>query len=146
MREAFQRDLPARVPGRAQRRVARVALDADVVIAFLDPDDAQHSAAVERLGRQECWGQLLIAATVYAEVIIRPLQQGTVEKVDEFLAAAGAKVIEIDRSLARTAAELRARHRRLRLPDAVALATALQRNARLVTLDNDLQRIAADEQ
>ncbi len=126
--------------------MARVALDADVIIAFLDPDDAQHPVAVERLGRHLTAGdELLIAATVYAEVIVRPLQRGTVAKVDEFLAAAGAEVVSVDQALARTAAQMRARHRRLRLPDAVALATALHRDAPLLTLDHDLQQIAADE-
>jgi predicted nucleic acid-binding protein len=127
--------------------VARVALDADVVIAFLDPADAQHAAAVTQLGRHLVAGdEVLIAATVYAEVIVRPLQHGTVAKVDEFLAAISAKVVDVDRPLAHTAAELRARHRRLRLPDAVALATALSRGAQLLTLDKDLQQISTQEQ
>jgi predicted nucleic acid-binding protein len=127
--------------------MARVALDADVVIAFLDPADAQHAVAVTQLGQHLAAGdELLIAATVYAEVIVRPLQQGTGDTVDEFLAAVGAQVVAVDRSLARVAAELRARHRRLRLPDAVALATALRRDARLLTLDRDLQQIAVKEQ
>jgi hypothetical protein len=47
---------------------------------------------------------------VYAEVIVRPLQHGTDAKVDEFLAAIGAHVIDVDRTLARQAAQLRARH------------------------------------
>ncbi|MEO8969876.1 MAG: PIN domain-containing protein [Solirubrobacteraceae bacterium] len=126
--------------------MARVALDADVVIAFLDPSDAQHTVAVAELGRYLAAGdEVLIAATVYAEVIVRPLQHGTVDKVDQFLAAVSAKVVDVDRQLARTAAELRARHRRLRLPDAVALATALSRDAQLLTLDKHLQQISAQE-
>lgn len=126
--------------------MARVALDADVVIAFLDAGDAQHAAAVALLGPHLATGnELLISATVYAEVIIRPLQQGTAEKVDEFLAASGAQVVDVDRALARAAAELRARHRRLRLPDAIALAAALTRGAEVLTLDRDLQQIAAKE-
>jgi predicted nucleic acid-binding protein len=88
---------------------------------------------------------VLIAATVYAQVIVRPLQYGTVEKVDEFLAAVSAKVVGVDRRLARTAAELRARHRRLRLPDVVVLATARSRDAQLLTLDTDLRQISALE-
>lgn len=90
--------------------------------------------------------KILIGATVYAEVIVRPLQQGAAQKVDEFLAAISARVIDVDRLLARAAADLRARHRALRLPDALALATALTRHAEFLTLDRDLQRIAAKEQ
>jgi predicted nucleic acid-binding protein len=57
--------------------MARVALDADVVIAFLDPSDAQHPQAVELLREHLASGDdILIAATVYAEVISKPLSMG----------------------------------------------------------------------
>jgi predicted nucleic acid-binding protein len=126
--------------------VARVALDADVVIGFLDPSDAQHDRAVQLLGAHLATGDdVLIAATVYAEVIVRPLQHGTDAKVDEFLTAIDAHVVDIDRPLARHAAQLRARHTALRLPDALALATALTADAQLLTLDRSLQRIADRE-
>ncbi len=126
--------------------MARVALDADVVIAFLDPSDAQHQQAVDLLrGRLAGGVDVLIAATVYAEVIVRPLQHGTDGTVDEFLAAIGAHVVDADRALARRAAQLRARHGALRLPDALSLATALAVDANLLTLDRALQRIADRE-
>jgi predicted nucleic acid-binding protein len=126
--------------------VARVALDADVIIAFLDPGDAQHTAGVNALGPHLAQGdEIILCATVYAEVIVRPLQSRTDAKVDQFLAAIGARVVPIDRALARTAAELRARHGKVRLPDALALATALDADAELLTLDQSLKRIAARE-
>jgi predicted nucleic acid-binding protein len=123
--------------------MARVALDADVVIAFLDPSDAQHQRAVELLRAHLATGDdFLVAATVYAEVIVRPLQHGTDDKVDEFLSAVGAQVVDVDRAVARRAAQLRARHGALKLPDALALATAIAGDAALLTLDQALQRIA----
>ena len=126
--------------------MARVALDADVVIGFLDASDAQHDKAVELLGARLATGDdVLIAATVYAEVIVRPLQHGTDDKVDEFLAAIDADIVDIDRALARDAAQLRSKHAALRLPDAIALATALAADAQLLTLDRNLQRIADRE-
>jgi predicted nucleic acid-binding protein len=76
---------------------------------------------------------------------VRPLQHGTDAKVDEFLAAIDAHVVNVDRALARHAAQLGARHTALRLPDAIALATALVTNAELLTLDRGLQRIADRE-
>ena len=126
--------------------MARVALDADVVIGFLDPSDAQHDQAVELLAAHLARGDdILIAATVYAEVIVRPLQHGTDAKVDEFLTAIDPHVVDVDRALARQAAQLRARHTALRLPDALALATALAADAELITLDRGLHRIADRE-
>lgn len=126
--------------------MARVALDADVVIGFLDPSKAQHDRAVELLGAHLASGDdILIAATVYAEVIVRPLQHGTDARVDDFLAAIGAHVVAVDRALARRAAGLRGRYASLRLPDALSLATALAGAAPLLTLDRALQRIADRE-
>jgi predicted nucleic acid-binding protein len=127
--------------------VARVALDADVVIAFLDAGDDQHAHAVDLLRPRLAAGEeIVIGASVYAEVMVRPLARGTAGRVDEFIDAIGATVLAIDRELARRAADLRARHRSLRLPDALSLATALMAGADLVTLDQRLRRVARSEE
>lgn len=126
--------------------MAAVALDADVVIAFLDAGDDQHDRAIEELRPRLAAGDdVLVSASVYAGVMVRPLQRGTAATVDEFLDAIGATVVAIDRGVARQAAQLRARHRSLRLPDALSLATAVAQGAELLTLDQGLRRIAARE-
>jgi predicted nucleic acid-binding protein len=126
--------------------VARVAFDADVVIAFLDASDDQHERAVDLLRPRLGGGaEIVIGASVYAEVMVRPLARSTGERVDAFLDALGATVLAVDREIARRAAGLRARHRSLRLPDALALATALAAGAELVTLDQRLGRLARSE-
>ena len=123
--------------------MARVALDADIVIAFLDPGDDQHATAVAQLRPRLAAGdQLLAAATVYAESIVRPLQQGTDATVDEFFDAAGISIVPIDRAVARRAAALRAEHQSLQLPDAMSLATAIVTDSALLTLDKRLRQIA----
>lgn len=123
--------------------MARVALDADIVIAFLDPGDDQHATAVAELRPRLAAGdQLVAAATVYAESIVRPLQQGTDATVDEFFDAAGISIVPIDRAVARRAAVLRAEHQSLRLPDAMSLATAIVTDSALLTLDKKLRQIA----
>lgn len=127
--------------------MARVALDADVVIAFLDAGDDQHDRAVhlarERLAAGD---EILVGASVYAEVMVRPLQRGAEATVDAFLDGIGTTIVPVDRTAARLAAQLRARHRSLRLPDAMALAAALGSGAELLSLDQRLRRIAAREQ
>jgi predicted nucleic acid-binding protein len=123
--------------------VARVALDTDIVIAFLDRGDEQHATAVAELRPRLAAGdKLLAAATVYAESIVRPLQQGTDATVDEFFDAAGMSIVPIDRAVARRAAVLRAEHQSLWLPDAMSLATAIMTDSALLTLDKKLRRIA----
>lgn len=127
--------------------MARVALDAGVVIAFLDAGDDQHQRAVDLLRPRLAAGEeILIGASVYAELMVRPLARGTGGRVDEFIDAIGATVLAVDRELARRAADLRARHRSLRLPDALSLATALMAGADLVTLDQRLRRVARSEE
>lgn len=121
-----------------------VALDANVVIAFLDVDNAQHHMAVELLGlRLAARDTLLIAASAYAEILVQPLRTGVAEQVDHFIEDLRIQVLSIDQSVARQAADLRARHAALRLPDALALAAALHYRATFLTLDLRLQRIAA---
>lgn len=123
--------------------MARIALDADIVIAFLDPGDDQHSRAVAALRPRLAAGdELLVGATVYAETIVRPMQQGTDATIDQFLDAAGVAVVPVDRAIARHAAALRADHPSLRLPDALSLATAIATDATLLTLDKKLHQIA----
>jgi predicted nucleic acid-binding protein len=123
--------------------VARVALGADIVIAFLDDGDDQHATAVAELRPRLAAGdELLAAATVYAEIIVRPLQLGTDAIVDEFFDAAGISIVSIDRAVARRAAALRAEHQSLRLPDAMSLATAIATDSELLTLDKKLRHIA----
>jgi predicted nucleic acid-binding protein len=123
--------------------VARVALDADILIAFLDPGDDQHVTAVAELRPRLAAGdELLVGATVYAEAIVRPLQQGTDATVDQFLDSAGIAVVPIDRAIARRAAALRAEHPSLRLPDAMSLATAIATDSTLLTLDKKLRQLA----
>ena len=121
-----------------------IALDADVLIGFLNRDDSHHAAARKLIAAAERDGdRLVIAASVYAEAIVGPLRAGRADEVDEFLAALGVEVAPVDRELAREAARLRARHRTLRLPDAMALAAARQAKAELKTFDRRLARIAA---
>lgn len=126
--------------------MARVALDADVVIAFLDAGDDQHERAVDLLRPLLTAGEeILLGASVYAEIMVRPLARGAGAQVDQFIDGIGATVLAIDRELGRRAAALKARHRLLRLPDALSLATALTAGADLVTLDQRLGGVARSE-
>jgi predicted nucleic acid-binding protein len=117
-----------------------------VLIAFLDASDAQHESAVDTLRpRLETGQQILIAASVYAEILVRPLQRGSDHAVDAFIDAIRATIVPFDRVIARRAAKLRGAHRALRLPDAISLATALVAGAEYVTLDRRLGKIADAE-
>jgi predicted nucleic acid-binding protein len=105
--------------------VALVLLDASVVIAFLDPDDALHDEAVDALTEHQ-HDELVIPVSVYAEILVAPYRRGAdaVAEVEAFLADFGIRTEAMTPAIARTAAQLRGRVRSLRLPDALVLATA----------------------
>lgn len=103
-------------------------LDAGIIIAVLDADDAHHQVAREALhqalGRGE---RLALPASAYAEAMVGPQRRDrdAATTVDAFIDALPAVVEPATREIARAAAALRARHgRSLRLPDALVLATA----------------------
>jgi predicted nucleic acid-binding protein len=107
-------------------------LDAGVVIAALDADDAHHSAAASTFGAARDRGDsFTVPASAYAEILVRPARRGvaTVARVDAALDAMTISITAADREIARRAATLRARHSNLRLPDALVIATAIELDA-----------------
>jgi predicted nucleic acid-binding protein len=97
-----------------------IVLDASVVIAALALDDAHHDAAVAAFARASD-DDLVLAATTRAEVLVGPARIG-----GKALAAArdfvdGCETVPVTIAVADGAAALKARHRGLSLPDAIAL-------------------------
>jgi len=121
--------------------VGALALDASAVIALFSEADAHHGRAVEEFraaSRRE--DELVMSASVYSEVLVHSLRQGREDLIDNFVSRLGIEIVPVDRDLGRLAAQHRAEHRTLRLPDALVLATAEARGARLLTFD---ERLAA---
>ena len=115
-------------------------LDAGVLIAILSSDDAHHHGAREvLLAARDRGDRLIVPASAYAEILVAPLRHTSAsgDAVDDFLDALPASVEPATREIARRATELRARHgTRLRLPDALVVATAVVLEARrIVTTD-----------
>ena len=105
--------------------MALVVLDASVVIAFLDPDDGLHDAAVAALTEHQ-HAELLLPTSAYAEILVAPYRVGgeAVAEVEAFLSDFGVRLQAIAAEVAGVAARLRSSSRGLRLPDAFVLATA----------------------
>ena len=100
-----------------------IVLDTSVAIAALAADDAHHSAASGALVAASD-DELVLAATTRAEILVGPSRAG-----GAMLAAArefveGCSTIPISASIADDAAALKASHRALSLPDAIALVVA----------------------
>ena len=120
--------------------MALTILDAGVVMGILDGNDSHHEACRAAVAAALTRGDAIaVPASAYAECQVGPARQGrdAMGAVDAFLSDLHAEVEPITRQVASRAAQLRARHgRRLRLPDALVLATALLLGAdRVVTTD-----------
>jgi predicted nucleic acid-binding protein len=113
--------------------VAVAVFDADVLIAYLGREDANHTAAVDRMRKAlEPGTRRLVSAVNYTEVLIGPLRHAGpagADTVDAMLVRFGIETIQVDLALARRAAAVRVRTG-LKLPDAYALATAIHAEKR----------------
>jgi predicted nucleic acid-binding protein len=117
-------------------------VDAGIVIAALDASDVHHGPSVQALREARDSGDVLVVpASAYAEALVGPSRRGAdaVATIDAFLDALPATVEPASREIARAAAAHRARHgTKLRLPDALVLATAAVVGAdRILTTDRD---------
>jgi predicted nucleic acid-binding protein len=87
----------------------------------------------------------LVSSVSVAELLIEPFRTGpaAVSAIDAFLRQPALGIAELDEPIARTAAELVARNRVGRLPDALIAATSLEYGLPLVTGDRRLARALA---
>lgn len=102
--------------------MALIVLDASVLIALLDLDDALHGAARAALVRH-AGDDLNLPASAYAESLVGPARRGQLAAAKRAIAALLLDIVPITGQVAEEAAKLRARHPSLRLPDALVLAT-----------------------
>lgn len=120
-------------------------IDAGVLIAFLDSTDAHHAAARRALADASERGDVVtFPASAYAESLVGPARQGdaALALIRAFVQRLPIRVVPLDTAIAEAAARLRARHgQRMRLPDALVVATAIALDADLlVTTDRGWPR------
>jgi predicted nucleic acid-binding protein len=102
--------------------VARlIVLDASFAIAALSADDAHHDAAVDALALASD-DELILSATTRAEILVGPARVGGKVLTAARNFADGCETVPVSAAIADDAAALKARHRGLSLPDAIALA------------------------
>ena len=105
--------------------MAVVVFDSDVLIGFLNRDDAHHTDAVAQVRAALAPGtRRLLCAVNYADILIGPMRVGAQDRVKQMLVQLNIETIQVDIALAEHAASVRARTN-LKLPDAFALATAI---------------------
>ena len=118
-------------------------LDADVLIAHLNSDDAQHSRAVHRLELAAAQGPLAASGLTVAEVLVHPTAGGLGEQAYAALKAMDLMVLDIPADAAVQLASLRARTGR-RQPDCCVLLAAARTGGAVLTFYEKLRGSAAD--
>jgi predicted nucleic acid-binding protein len=104
-----------------------VVLDASVVLALFDPLDSLHvPASAETRSRRDQGDEFMLPASVLAEVLVGAARRSETELATRRSLAIAAFGLPrpLDEEVAVAAARRRARHRALRLPDALVIATA----------------------
>jgi predicted nucleic acid-binding protein len=126
--------------------VATLILDASVLIGLLDTADGHHTKAVDDVEAADSAGHDLLApASAYSEALVAFARAGRTADAREALAAMGITIAPLDQPTAELAAQLRAQHDALRLPDAIVLATATERRGRLLSYDDRLSKLAGTQ-
>lgn len=116
-----------------------VVLDTSVLLAALDPGDAHHHVAVERLREyREHGNSFVVSAIVLAEALVAESRRGAPAVAERRAAIRKAfgPTRPIDDRVAVDAAALRSAHPALRLPDALVIAVGrVDRVAVILTAD-----------
>ncbi|MDP7551079.1 MAG: type II toxin-antitoxin system VapC family toxin [Acidimicrobiales bacterium] len=115
-------------------------LDAGVVIGWMDDTDAHHGVVTAALSESRARGDyLVLPASALAEAMVGPARRGrqAVETATALLGSVPVETVPVDGKVAIETAALRASMgTRLRLPNAMVVATAIVLDAdRLVTTD-----------
>jgi predicted nucleic acid-binding protein len=121
-----------------------IVFDATVAIAYLEDDDEHHEKAV-RLALEHAQDGFLMNDYTVAEVLAGPIKEGRADEVmislkgDLGVRAAGI----FGDDWAFLLSEVRAfSNPRLKLPDAIVLATAIDMDAKVATFDEKLSKAA----
>lgn len=120
-----------------------IVLDASVAIAALAADDVHHDAASAALTAADDDDEFVLAATTRAEILVGPTRVGgqALRSAQDLIH--GCATIPITGPLADKAAALKAAHRALSLPDALALSVAELIRADVVwTFDRSWRNVA----
>jgi predicted nucleic acid-binding protein len=115
-------------------------LDACVVIAHLDPDDAHHGAATEALVAAAT-APILAHPLTIAECLVGAVAADVGNETVERIRAMGVDIVEVDRGAPLRLAQLRSATR-LRMPDCCVLDVAQQAGASVLTFDRRLAAAA----
>jgi predicted nucleic acid-binding protein len=116
--------------------MARIVLDANVVIALFDSKNVHHGEAVN-IYLSSTNSSIHLSSLTYAEILTHPAGQNTLDEFVANLSSGGFEVEPISKELAIEIAKVR-NETRLKMPDVCVLALAKSLDAELITADKAL--------
>jgi predicted nucleic acid-binding protein len=126
--------------------MATLILDASVVIGLLDTADPHHASAIDDVEAADLADlSLVLPASAYSEMLVAFARHDRIRDAREALTDMGITIAPLTDAIAERAAQRRATHAVLRLPDALVLATADHLGGQLLTYDQRLARVAAED-
>jgi predicted nucleic acid-binding protein len=108
--------------------VGTVVVDSSILLGFIDPTDAHYEGAKRAIAEnKEAGNSFLVPTVVLAETMVGTARRGrqAVERTRTLLTTIFGPPRVIDDNVAVEAAYLRAKHKSLRLPDALVIATGI---------------------
>ncbi|HEX3731791.1 MAG TPA: PIN domain-containing protein [Mycobacteriales bacterium] len=113
--------------------MGKVVLDASLLIGVLDKSDAHHHSACQAVVAHRAYG-FNVPASVLAEILVRAARQSSakVEEIRSHVRLLFGPIRAIDDDVAVTSAQLCARHKALRLQDALVIATGIVDDAEVI--------------
>ena len=122
--------------------MARVVFDANVIIALYEDTDVHHSWAVDCFTLLQAHDFVLSPLT-YAEVLVSPEREKVAAKFVKNISRMDLEITTLGIEHAHDLASVRV-ETKLRMPDAVVLQTAIERDAAIATTDSQLAKAARE--
>jgi predicted nucleic acid-binding protein len=117
--------------------MAGLILDSDALLGLINSTDVHHKSIVNRILQSD--ERLSISVVTLSEALVRPFEVGRSETAIGLINSRISQIIEVDQAIAVRAAGLQAKSK-MKLPDALIAATAMEKGLTLLTFDEKLAR------
>ena len=117
--------------------MAGLILDSDALVALMNVSDLHHESIIKRL--LEGTDGFSVSVVTYSEALVRSYETGKQAMMIERINSLVKEIYEVNSGIAERAAQLRAASK-IKLPDALIAATAIDKKLTLLTFDEKLAK------
>ena len=117
--------------------MAGLILDSDALVALMNINHIHHKSIVKRLFQSP--DGFSISVVTYSEALVHSFETGKEDLMVERIDSLVTDIFDVSASVARKAAQLRSTSK-IKLPDALIAATAIENGLTLLTFDEKLAK------